>query len=93
MGSSHLFVSKSRFDCPLYAHSNYGCVTMQHHCEVIEIVKPFELVYKLMSTKFKHIESISYGSPFILMTELSCTSPWKLFVVESNFEPVSYLFI
>lgn len=55
---------------------------------MMEIVKPFELVYKLMNTKFKLIESIGYGSPFILMTEVSCTSPWQLLIVEAKFEPV-----
>lgn len=54
----------------------------------MEIVRPFELVYKLMTTKFKLIDNISYGSPFILMTELSCTSPWQLLIVESKLEPV-----
>ncbi len=54
-----------------------------------EIVKPFELVYKLMTTKFKLIDSVNYNSPFILMAELSCTSPWQLFIVESKLELVN----
>lgn len=55
----------------------------------MKIVKPFELVYKLMTTKFQQAEFVGYNSPFILMTELNCTSPWELFIADSVFEPVS----
>lgn len=72
--------------------AHYVHTYIQHHSEVMETVKPFELVYKLMTTKFKLIEAISYGSPFILMTEVSCTSPWQLLVVEAKFKPVCRVF-
>ena len=65
------------------------CVYLQHHSEMVEIVKPFELVYKLMTTKFKLTESVNFNIPFILMAELSCTSPWQLYIVESNLEVVN----
>lgn len=52
------------------------------------MVKPFDLVYKLMTTRFKLIDSINCGSPFILMTEISCTSPWELLIVEAKLKLV-----
>ena len=47
------------------------------------------MVYKLMTTEFRPMDTIAYNSPFILMTELSSTSPWDLLIVDSKFEPVS----
>lgn len=52
------------------------------------MMKPFELVYKLMTTRFKLIDSINCSSPFILMTEISSTCPWELLIVESELKPV-----
>ncbi len=60
----------------------------QHYSDVLEVVKPFDLVYKLMTTRFKLVDSVCCGSPFILMTEVCCTSPWELVIVESKLEPV-----
>lgn len=61
---------------------------IQEHGELLHIVKPFEMTYKLMTTKFKLAGSISYNLPFILMTQLTCTSPCQLRVVDSKLELV-----
>lgn len=67
---------------------HYMYSPFQHQSDVVEVVKPFDLVYKLMTTRFKQVDTVSCGSPFILMTEISCTSPWKLLIVESVLKPV-----
>ena len=55
---------------------------------MIQTVKPFDVTYKLMNKKFKIIDTIGFDEPFILMTEIFCTSPWQLLIVGSHFNPV-----
>jgi len=52
---------------------------------MVQTVKPFDVTYKLMNSKFKPIDTIGFDEPFILMTEIHCTSPWQLLVVGSHF--------
>ena len=47
-------------------------------------VKPFDVTYKLMSTKFKVVDSVSFDEPFLLVTEIHCLSPWKLYIHNSS---------
>ncbi len=58
----------------------------------IQSAQPFELVYKLMSTSFQLIESVIYEQPFVLVTEVQCTSPWKLSIVSSQLKQVNEQF-
>ena len=41
-----------------------------------------------MNKKFKIIDTIGFDEPFVLMTEIFCTSPWQLLIVGSHFNPV-----
>ncbi len=61
---------------------------LQDHTVTIQSAKPFKLVYKLMSTSFQLIESVIYEQPFVLVTEVQCTSPWQLSIVSSQLEQV-----
>ncbi|CAC5381345.1 TRAPPC11 [Mytilus coruscus] len=39
---------------------------------------PFDVAVKLQSMKFEEIENIQAEEPFILLPELTCTSPWPV---------------
>ncbi len=51
----------------------------------METVKPFEFTYRLMNMNFKIIDSVNFEEPFVLLTEIHCTSPWQLLIVGSHF--------
>ena len=51
-------------------------------------MKPFDVTYRLMSTKFKVIDAVSFDEPFILVTEIHCLSPWKLYIHNSSLDLV-----
>ena len=54
----------------------------------IQTVKPFDVTYKLMNAQFKLVDSINFEEPYVLMTELHITSPWRLLIIGSHFNPV-----
>jgi hypothetical protein len=49
------------------------------------------MIYKLLSTDFKPLGAyqVVYDEPFVLMTEIHCTSPWQLIIQSSQFHQVS----
>ena len=51
-------------------------------------VRPFDVTYKLMNTRFRPMEAVSIGEPFVLMTEVNFTSPWQLRIIGSRFNQV-----
>lgn len=63
----------------------------QSHSATIKIAKPFDMIYKLLSTDFKPLGAyqVVYDEPFVLMTEIHCTSPWQLIIQSSQFHQVS----
>ena len=56
-------------------------------------VKPFDVTYKLMSTNFKIIDLVSFDEPFLLVTEIHCLSPWKLYIHNSSLDLVCVCFL
>ena len=58
------------------------------HSETLQITKPFDLAYKLMNMRFKPTDYVLYDEPFVLVTEIHCTSPWQLHIAASQFHPV-----
>lgn len=65
----------------------------QNHTVSIQCVKPFELAYKLLSTSFQTIDSLIYEQPFVLVTEVQCTSPWQLNIVSSQLDQVCAIYM
>ena len=63
---------------------------LQSHSATVKIAKPFDMIYKLLSTDFKPLGTyqIVYDEPFVLMTEIHCTSPWQLIIQSSQFNQV-----
>ena len=63
----------------------------QSHSATVKIAKPFDMIYKLLSTDFKPLGTyqVVYDEPFVLMTEIHCTSPWQLVIQSSQFHQVS----
>ena len=63
----------------------------QSHSATVKIAKPFDMIYKLLSTDFKPLGAyqVVYDEPFVLMTEIHCTSPWQLIIQSSQFHQVS----
>ena len=55
-------------------------------------VKPFDVTYKLMNVRSKVIDVVSFDEPFILVTEIHCLSPWKLYIHSSNLDLVDISF-
>lgn len=62
---------------------------LQMHSEMIQITKPFDMAYKLMNVRFKPTDYVLYDEPFIIVTEIHCTSPWQLHIAASQIHPVS----
>ena len=69
----------------------YSVYVIQDYIEALEVLKPFEIQYKVMSTKFKPTEFVSHKLPFILMTELTCTATCELTITGSKVELVSLI--
>jgi hypothetical protein len=62
------------------------CVCQKSFSFPVSTVKPFDVTYRLMSTKFKVIDAVSFDEPFILVTEIHCLSPWKLYIHNSSLD-------
>lgn len=54
------------------------CTCQKEEFITITTVSPFDVAVKLQSMKFEEIENIQAEEPFILLPELTCTSPWPV---------------
>ena len=61
---------------------------LQEEVVTIQTVRPFDVTYKLMNTKFKLIDTINFEEAYVVMTELHITSPWQLLIIGSHFNSV-----
>jgi hypothetical protein len=65
-----------------------SCACQKSLTVPVTTVKPFEVTYKLMSTKLKVIDAVNFDEPFLLVTEIHCLSPWKLLIHSSSLDLV-----
>jgi hypothetical protein len=61
------------------------CVCQKSYTFPVTTIKPFDVTYKLMNTKFKAIDVVNFDEPFVLVTEIHCLSPWKLYIDNTSF--------
>ncbi|CAG2258149.1 TRAPPC11 [Mytilus edulis] len=54
------------------------CSCQKEEFITVTTVSPFDVAVKLQSMKFEEIENIQAEEPFILLPELTCTSPWPV---------------
>ncbi|XP_064653075.1 trafficking protein particle complex subunit 11-like isoform X2 [Lineus longissimus] len=57
----------------------------------LPVVTPFEVSVNLNSLKFETIEAIHGDEPFLLLSELICTSPWPLEIKSSDLKLSPYV--
>ncbi|BFZ15043.1 hypothetical protein BsWGS_18082 [Bradybaena similaris] len=66
--SVQVIVDKQRIGCDCQAEEQVNIVT----------VRPFDVSIKLESMKFETIEAVHAEDPFLLTTDIRCTSPWPI---------------
>jgi hypothetical protein len=65
------------------------CACMKETFSSVQIVTPFDVSLKLTTLKFETIEKIHAGEPFLIISDVLCTSPWPVCIVTSRFDVVS----
>ncbi|KAL8612906.1 hypothetical protein ACOMHN_034983 [Nucella lapillus] len=66
-----------------------GSHSITCHCQkedtfTLPAVSPFEVSLLLQSLKFEAVEAVHAEEPFLLMTDIRCTSPWPVHIQTSS---------
>ncbi|XP_071945007.1 trafficking protein particle complex subunit 11-like [Antedon mediterranea] len=64
--------------------SAVSCVCYKDEDVKLDTVMPFDVSIRLTSSKFEEVSSVYAGEPFLMMTDIKCTSPWPLQIVDSH---------
>ncbi|XP_071790310.1 trafficking protein particle complex subunit 11-like [Asterias amurensis] len=63
-----------------------SCTCYEEQSVSMHTILPFNVSIHLSSLKFEAIDHVSGGTPFLLMTDIKCTSPWPIMISNTTLQ-------
>ena len=88
-----VFVFKVNYNISVKGEQNMliDCVCFSEQSAIVPTINPLDVSVRLTSIQFEPIEGVHADEPFLLLSDIRCSSPWPLVIKSSQIELVSFL--